>query len=216
MNLFINLLREDPAQYATIVVAIILSIVLHELAHGWTAVWFGDRTPIEMDHLTPNPLVHMGMTSIILVLLFGIGWGQMPVNPNRMRGRYAEAIVAAAGPAMNVLLAFASLTFVGVYLRSHPFSAFDESFLHTLVQVLKVVGILNILLALFNLIPIPPLDGSRILANVLPAYRDWLSSPTMVGVVQAVFFAAFFFSGTILAPLAAKVATQYVQFIRTA
>lgn len=214
--MFFQLLQTDPAQYFTIAVAVIISITLHELAHGWTAVWLGDRTPIEMDRLTPNPLVHMGMFSILMVFLFGIGWGAMPVDPTRLRGRYGDAIVSAAGPAMNVLIAFVSLTLIGTWARMDPEIRINDSIGNTLYGVLAVVGTLNILLALFNLFPIPPLDGSRILANLLPAYRDWAFTPTMIGVWQAVFIAAFFVVGGVLFPIAATITRKYLLFLQSA
>ena len=84
---------------------IIFSICLHELSHGWAAIALGDRTPIESGHMTFNPLVHMGGMSLVAFALIGIAWGAMPINPARLRGRYAEALVALAGPAMNLVLA---------------------------------------------------------------------------------------------------------------
>lgn len=205
-----QLLQHDPAQYFTLVIAIIVSITLHELAHGWTAVWYGDRTPIEMDRLTPNPLVHMGWFSILMVCMFGIGFGAMPVDPSRMRGRYADAVVSAAGPAMNVLIALASLTVIGVWVRVDPAILDNDSIGNTMSFVLWKLGTLNLLLALFNLLPVPPLDGSRILASLLPAYREWAFTPTMMGVWQAVLIAMIFFIGAILSPVAEGIAMRYL------
>ena len=212
-NLFISTLQENPAYYFAVVITVILSVTLHELAHGWTAVWMGDRTPIEMDRLTPNPLVHMGMLSIILVFVVGIGWGAMPVNPSRMRGKYADAVVSFAGPAMNLLIAFVVLTVYGVWSNLDPSAGEKGSISSTLFFLFQIAGIWNIVLAMFNLFPIPPMDGSRILASLVPAYRDWAYTPTMIGVWNAVFFAAFFFAGTILWPVAINIAGTYVRFL---
>lgn len=221
--MFFQQLQNDPALYFTVAIAVIISITLHELAHGWTAVALGDRTPIEMDRLTPNPLVHMGAFSIVMVFMFGIGWGAMPVDPSRMRGRYADAIVSAAGPAMNVLIAFAALTVIGLWIRFDPAILTNETIGNTLCGirglgsdhngVLLQLGYLNLLLALFNLLPIPPLDGSRIMANLVPAYRDWAFTPTMMGVWSAVFIAAFFFVGTLLSPIAGEIAGRYLRLL---
>ncbi|MBT5381502.1 MAG: site-2 protease family protein, partial [Phycisphaerae bacterium] len=85
---------------------VLLSITLHELAHGWAAIWEGDKTPIETGHMSANPVVHMGRFSLIVFALIGFAWGLMPVRPWRFRhGRLGEAIVAIAGPAMNLALA---------------------------------------------------------------------------------------------------------------
>lgn len=208
--MFFHQLQQDPALYFTVAIAVIISITLHELAHGWTAVAFGDRTPIEMDRLTPNPIVHMGWFSIAMVFFVGIGWGMMPVNPSRMRWKYADAVVSLAGPAMNVLIAFVSLTAIGLWIRYDPTILRNDSFGNTMFSVLTQLGRLNILLALFNLFPIPPLDGSRIMANIFPAYREWAFTPTMVGVWQAVFLAAFFFAGSLLIPVADNIVGRYL------
>lgn len=208
-----QLLQHNPVLYFTLVIAVILSITLHELAHGWTAVWYGDRTPIEMDRLTPNPLVHMGWFSILMVCVFGIGFGAMPVDPSRMRGKYADAVVSAAGPAMNVLIALVSLTAIGMWLRMDPAIRHDESLGNTLLLVLTTLGYLNILLAIFNLLPVPPLDGSRILANLFPPYRDWAFTPTMIGVWQAVLIAMIFFMGAVLSPIASNITSRFLAVI---
>ena len=84
--------------------------MLHELAHGWAAIWLGDQTPVRQGRMTGNPLVHMGPWSLLMLAVAGIAWGQMPIDRTRLRGRHGEAIVAAAGPAMNVLLALAALS----------------------------------------------------------------------------------------------------------
>ena len=90
---------------------VIASITLHELAHGWAALYEGDDTPKITGRMTANPVVHMGMTSLIVFLLLGIAWGLMPVNPQRFRHKkLGRIIVAAAGPIMNLLLAVITLT----------------------------------------------------------------------------------------------------------
>lgn len=156
------------------VVVVIGSIVLHELAHGWAAIFKGDRTPIELGHMTWNPLVHMGQTSLFLFVIFGIAFGAMPVNPSRMRGRYADAFVAAAGPAMNLLIALVCVLLGGVVVGLG--SQIGEPLATNLQLFFRIAVILNIVLCLFNLLPVPPLDGSMILGNFSPAYsRLWMS-----------------------------------------
>src|SRR5262245_1604740 len=144
------------------VVWVVGSICLHELSHGWTAIRHGDRTPIEMGHMTANPFVHMGPMSLLMFALVGIAWGLMPVNPTRMRGRYAEAKVAAAGPLMNITLAL--LAVAGAVATkgiaqghdlSHGLRAMDT--LDNFYLFFKVGVMLNLMLALYNLVPVPPL-----------------------------------------------------------
>ncbi len=137
---------------------VILAITLHELAHGWVAIWQGDDTPRRLNRMTLNPLVHMGGTSLLMFAIIGIAWGVMPTDPSKYRWRRkGRAIVAVAGPAMNILLAFASLSLLIVWLKIGPTNA---SVYNNLAIFLWTGGWLNILLAVFNMLPIPPLDGS--------------------------------------------------------
>lgn len=180
------------------VVWVIGSIVLHELGHGWAAIAHGDRTPIESGHMTWNPVVHMGWHSLLAFLILGIAWGQMPVNPTRMRGRHADAKVSFAGPLMNIGLAATSIILGGLWLAlgsGHIVPSFQASpkvFLD--VQRFFMLGAgLNLVLMALNLLPIPPLDGSRILASFSGRYRDFIYGPqgqmlVILGLVAAVFF----------------------------
>ncbi len=184
-----------PAFVASWAVWVIGSIVLHELSHGWAAIRQGDDTPIETGHMTWNPLVHMGMYSLIVFAILGIAWGAMPVNPNRFRSRYGDSIVSFAGPAMNLLLA--AIAIVGLSLwtvygvRKEP--VFEN------VQFFFFIGAaLNIVLALFNLIPIPPLDGSRILEDFFPQTRRLYEGERGAVIGLLLFFAIFWFAGDVL------------------
>ena len=151
-------------RYFAIVVSVVVSIVLHELAHGWAAIRLGDRTPIEQGRMTGNPLVHMGLISILAVFLMGLAWGAMPIDRTRVRGRHAEAIVAVAGPATNFVLAV--LATIGALLAIRfGFNGAEEDWKRNLVTLLEVAAWSNIALMLFNLLPVPPLDGSHILAS---------------------------------------------------
>lgn len=153
-----------------ILVALILSIVLHEMSHGYAANWLGDPTARLAGRLSGNPFVHLDpLGSVIIPALlffspagFIFGWAKpVPYNPYNLRDqKWGEAIVAAAGPLTNIALAiiFAILVRVGDVFN------FSSSF----IELSIVVVYINILLALFNLIPIPPLDGSKILKSVLP------------------------------------------------
>ena len=99
--LFIQTAASDPRYFFAWILVVVVSICLHEFAHGVVAVWLGDQTPIEEGRITLNPLVHMGPVSMIALLIGGIAWGAMPVNPSRLRGRYAPALVAAAAAASS-------------------------------------------------------------------------------------------------------------------
>lgn len=171
---------------------VLFAITLHELAHGWAAIWQGDRTPIELGRMTANPLVQMGPQSLIVFLLCGIAWGAMPVNPHRFRNRrWGEVYVSAAGPAMNVLLALASLVLLTIWVRLGD----AESDLYRNLVIFFYYGVwLNLFLAIFNLMPIPPLDGSTILSGFSRKARELYSHPQAPIIGMVVFIVVFFMS----------------------
>lgn len=153
-----------------IIVALIISIILHEMAHGYAANALGDPTARLQGRLSGNPLVHIDpIGSVILpALLFfaqsGIlfGWAKpVPYNPYNLRNqRYGEALVAAAGPATNILLAL----IFSLLVRSAEILGLPVTF----VEISWYIVYINILLAIFNMLPIPPLDGSKMLMALLP------------------------------------------------
>jgi Zn-dependent protease len=154
---------------ALIILVLLLGVAfpVHELAHAAAARYLGDDTAERLGRITLNPLAHLDPWGTLLFALTGFGWARpVPVNPYRLRGdpRWSFALVALAGPASNLLLAvlFAAL------FRS--FSAIAEpGFIGNVAQIVLFIAVqLNIFLALFNLIPVPPLDGSRLLAALLP------------------------------------------------
>ena len=185
-------LETSPMLLVAWVFWVIFSITLHELAHGWAAIHRGDRTPIEQGRMTLNPIVHMGPMSLIVFALVGIAWGAMPINPMRLRGRHADAAVAVAGPLMNISLAVVAGVGAGVVLRyTDPSGGVWFN-----VWLFFSAGCwLNLLLAAFNLLPAPPLDGSKILASFWPAYRRLIEGehaiPLMIAVFALVFLGLF-------------------------
>ncbi len=197
---------------------VILSICLHELAHGWVAVRLGDDTPIISGHMTWNPVVHMGMFSLIVLVFLGIAWGLMPINPSKLRGRYAETLVAIAGPLMNIALALVALLGLVIWVPlcqgqigasltiSDPLATNMQSFL-------AVGAMLNILLFLFNMLPLPPLDGSRILMNLSPAYTRMLQSDTGRWIMIGGFVLVFFVFGAIIFVFSKLVVVGVAEFV---
>jgi Zn-dependent protease len=162
------------------VIWVIGSIVLHELGHGWAALACGDDTPRESGHMTWNPLVHMGWPSLIAFAILGIAWGAMPINPNRFRHKGDEALVALAGPMMNVLLAVGAIVLYAVWVGAaggYWFGAKAPNNLYdNVLTFLRLGALLNIALAVFNLLPVPPLDGFRVLMTFIPPLRDFFRS----------------------------------------
>lgn len=176
---------------------VILSITFHELAHGWAAIARGDPTPIETGHMTFNPVVHMGLNSLLIFALCGIAWGAMPVNPYRVRGRYGGAYVAFAGPLMNFVLAVICVALGGIVIglvkSGHAFGTAQVQ--DGVLMFFLVGGSLNVALGLFNLLPIVPLDGGRILANVFPKYDEFTQTQAGQFMSMGAFIVAFFFAG---------------------
>jgi Zn-dependent protease len=160
---------------------VIFSICLHELGHGWAAIRCGDRTPIMLGHMTWNPIVHMGFPSLIMLFFLGIAWGMMPVNPANFRKIRDEATVALAGPAMNLLLAVVCLL-VGAFAfaKSGAPTLRDAWEARTAMGLLATfcwLGLfLNLALFALNLLPLPPLDGSRVVATFVRPYREFVYS----------------------------------------
>ena len=215
--MFIQQLQTNPSFFFAMSITIVVSICLHELAHGFVAIWLGDRTPIESGHMTLSPFVHMGIASLICLFLAGIAWGAMPVDPHRQRGKYAQALVAAAGPVMNVLLGLIALTALGLWMRFDPRRSSELTQpLVNLRYLLWVFGWANLLLALFNLIPLPPLDGSHILGNFSSQYNRVVSglmaySPLAILQISVLVFSI---AGSTISPIAGRLAEQYLELVR--
>jgi Zn-dependent protease len=196
---------------------VIFSICLHELAHGWTAIANGDRTPRELGHMTMNPIVHMGWTSLIFFAIAGIAWGMMPTNPMRYRHeRRGRVLVAAAGPAMNLALSLATLTAAALWAWAIETGriAPAEHVERNVMQFLFIGGLLNVLLCAFNLLPVPPLDGSAILAGASRTLDRFYSQPAvrMYGMLVVLFL----FFTSVEAPLqraAMNAALSYVAWV---
>lgn len=163
--------NRGPVVLVSWIVLVIGSIVLHELAHGWTALRLGDTTPRDTGHMTWNPLVHMGPWSLAVFALLGIAWGAMPVDPTRIRGRYGDALVSAAGPAMNIGLALVSFLCLILWILLAGKLGVDEPLRGNLATFFELGAVLNLVLAAFNLLPVYPLDGGHIAGSLSPGYR---------------------------------------------
>ena len=154
------------------IIVIMFSIILHEVAHGYSAYVLGDTTAKDQGRLTLNPVPHVDILGTIIIpaslLILGtgfvFGWAKpVPYNPYNLRHRLGEAIVAAAGPGMNIAIAIA----IAMIFRL-TFGMVPEA----ISSLLYLVVFVNLFLALLNLIPIPPLDGAKIVSALMPVkYR---------------------------------------------
>ena len=194
-----DLWGRDPAMLISWVVWVIGSITLHELSHGWVAIRLGDKTPIYSGHMTWNPLVHMGNMSLLMFAVVGIAWGLMPVDPTRLRGRHGDAIVSAAGPAMNIALAAAAIVLGGVWLALGK--GVGQPLFGNVVTFFWAGAFLNMILAGLNLLPVPPLDGGHIAASFSPTIRRWMSEPQTAMIATLVtIFIIFRYGGRMWGP----------------
>jgi len=152
----LNLLLKNPLDFILIAIPLLYAIILHELAHGWTAYVMGDPTAKLLGRLSLNPLKHLDPIGTLMLFIFGFGWAKpVPVNFNQLRNRrLGMVLVSAAGIVTNMLLAFMALL-LSRLLSLSPFGL-PALLLFYFAQI-------NIILAAFNLIPLPPLDGSKIL-----------------------------------------------------
>jgi Zn-dependent protease len=161
----------DGQQFLFILISFVISITIHEFAHAYTATILGDDTPRAQGRVTLNPLAHLDpIGSLLLVFValsgFGLGWGKPVIfNPYRIRwGKRGVALVALAGPLSNVVLAL---------VLAVPQRVFASGFANLSPTAQRFIGVLiglNIALAAFNVIPLPPLDGSKILFGILPDF----------------------------------------------
>lgn len=159
-------------------IVLVMSVVIHEVSHGIVALWQGDQTAKFLGRLTLNPIKHLDLWGSFLVPLglfvfsggnFLFGWAKpVPYNPYNLRNqKWGAAMVGAAGPLSNFILAVV----FGIALRFFPVAS-ELTILQNLFQFFVIIVMLNILLGVFNLVPIPPLDGSKLLFSMLPPHME--------------------------------------------
>jgi len=187
----------------TKLLVLLISFPIHELAHAWTANHYGDDTPKLHGRLTMNPFAHLDVAGSIIFLVSYFGWAKpVPVNPDVLKrhSRFAYLLVSLAGPLSNLVLAI---------LVAIPFRLGLLSFSNTLVsQVLLNFIIFNLILAIFNLIPISPLDGGKILGQLLPynlqpvfAHIDRYGPIILMALLFVLPMIGFDFFGAIMNPI---------------
>ena len=172
-NIFHNLDWSVLTDILMSIIPALICITFHELSHGYVAYRLGDNTAKNMGRLTLNPIKHIDIMGLLMMIVFKFGWAKpVPVDMRNFKNPKAGmAITALAGPVSNVILAGIAFFIYGVLFVWLSGSDFGQQVL----SMIYITGYLSIALAVFNLLPIPPLDGSKVLAAALPdrAY-DWL------------------------------------------
>jgi Zn-dependent protease len=162
--MFLALFQDNPSAAVAFLLGLVIGITVHEAAHATSAYWLGDDTAYRDGRVTLNPASHLDVLGSLMLLMAGFGWGRpTPVTPSKLRGGiFGPVAVALAGPASNLLIVavcgvlFLIPTFQGGYL----------------FLIVVMTAFTNALLFVFNLVPIPPLDGSKILYPFLPRFLD--------------------------------------------
>ena len=209
----------DQLLAALIVVAIMLLVgfPVHEFSHALAAYRLGDSTARFMGRLSLNPVVHFDpMGGILLAITFigsqgtfGFGWAKpTPVNPRNLEGgRYGEAIVAAAGPISNLVLAIAAAIPLRYILSD---LTLVDQIPTLLLQVLYLFVVINLVLMIFNLFPIPPLDGSKVLFAFLPPQVAWRWRPILEQYGFILLFLIFFILPAVGMPIGTRIVGEVI------
>jgi len=163
----LELLTSDPLAFAMLAVSLVMALTLHEFAHAYTADLLGDRLPRAYGRVSLNPARHLDPLGTLLLFLVGFGWAKpVQFRPEALRSkRFGAALVALAGPLMNLLLGVLGVVALRIAVST---LGIDEVRFGQVGIFLQTFISINILLAVFNLMPLPPLDGSRLLTIFLP------------------------------------------------
>jgi Zn-dependent protease len=164
----ITLLYQNPAYFIAWIAAILIALTVHEFSHALASTYLGDQTAKRMGRLNLNPASHVDMVGLVALVLVGFGWGKpVPFNPYNLRyPKWGSAMVAAAGPIANI----GSVIVFGIILKlAQPMLPAGN----LLTEFLMLLVAINLILCVFNLIPIPPLDGSKFLLSALTAPQHY-------------------------------------------
>jgi Zn-dependent protease len=166
MNL--SLLFQEPWLFLVFVIAYLFTLSVHEFSHARMSFMLGDRTAEREGRLTLNPVSHVDLLGFLALVTVGFGWGKpVPFNPYNLKyQKWGPTFVALAGPFSNLLFGTLCILLEGLFVR-----LFGWSSTNLLIVLLSFMGYLNFLLLLFNLIPLPPLDGSKVLLSLLSSER---------------------------------------------
>ncbi len=202
ISIFTNLFS-NPFELLVMYPIFIMSLVLHELSHAYMADFLGDPTPRLTGRLTLNPLKHLDLFGTLLFLVCHFGWAK-PVQVDASNFRKpdrAMVSVAMAGPLCNFLLAIISLTVLKI---AFPYITNDKTIFINFYSICYYIAHINLLLAVFNLIPIPPLDGSRLVHYLLPAQYKHKYYQFSQQYAFIIFILVFMYAGRMISPITSQ------------
>ncbi len=186
-----SLFSDNPTPALIQIFVVIFAVCCHEFAHAWVAMKQGDPTAAEAGHLTLNPLKQMGIMSLLMLAFIGLAWGQVPVSPSRMRHKYSEALTAFAGPLMNLILFFifsVALVIVANFLRNPG-----------LLLLFSMGASINMTLFIFNMLPIPSLDGWTVISHTIMRRIDFNSEFVKGATIFVIFLVIIFLNYLLMA-----------------
>lgn len=191
----LDLLISNPISFVVWGLALVIGVTIHEFSHAWAADRLGDPTPRLNGRLTLNPLAHLDLIGTLALLIANIGWGKpVPIDPYNLRHpRRDAALISLAGPGSNLLTAI----LLGLLLHLPPIS----QYLSILISFIYPLIILSVGLAVFNLIPVPPLDGAKIISGLLPAQmaNQFEETVSQFGILLLLFILFPLFGGNSIA-----------------
>lgn len=183
------------------IIAVILSMFIHEVGHGLVSYWFGDPTAKQSGRLKLNPFVHVDWVGLACLLLCGFGWAKpVPIDARYYKDAKTGIIwTSFAGPIANFLLAFVCMFIYVALFKFAPVFLYTTTIGLFIASCLSTTALMSIGFGIFNLIPIPPLDGSKILFSFLPdeIYYRFIKGSTMINLL----FIAVLFSGILSSPM---------------
>lgn len=177
-------LFNNPWEFVSFLIALLIALTIHEFSHAWTANFFGDPTAKDKGRLTLNPIAHLDPLGTVFLLLAGFGWGKpVPIDPSNFRNPKLDNVtVSLAGPISNLLLAL----LLGLIYRFFPLPPILEQFM-----ILAIF--FNLVLMIFNLLPIPPLDGSKVLGLFMSEENFYLIQQAGMGILIAILIVSSLF-----------------------
>ncbi len=214
---------EQLLDYLYIIPTALIAIIFHELAHGLVSFWLGDPTPKETGRLTLNPLKHIDPVGILCLIFFHFGWAKpVMIDPSYYKNkRVGMTLVALAGPIMNFIIMIISFVIIGITFALQYHNNLPNNIVFEIIyNFFSYLAILNIGLGVFNLIPIPPLDGSKAIGIILPrgAYEEYMGYQKygtffMLGIMLIIYMLSLFNIDSPILKITENIYTFFIELI---